>query len=114
MSTNHADLTHRHRVVVIGGGFGGVRAVQALENEPVDVLLGGGLLRRPAPGLLASIERGLAEVGPRITVQATSAPPILGAALLALDALDAEPSAYERVRSQLAAGEPVGVGGEDG
>jgi N-acetylglucosamine kinase-like BadF-type ATPase len=85
-----------------------------LENEPVDVLLGGGLLRRPAPGLLASIERGLAEVGPRITVQATSAPPILGAALLALDALDAEPSAYERVRSQLAAGEPVGVGGEDG
>jgi N-acetylglucosamine kinase-like BadF-type ATPase len=85
-----------------------------LENEPVDVLLGGGLLRRPAPGLLAAIERGLAEVGPRITVQATSAPPILGAALLALDALDAEPSAYERVRSQLAAGEPVGVGGEDG
>ena len=85
-----------------------------LEKEPVDVLLGGGLLRRPAPGLLASIERGLAEVGPRITVQATSAPPILGAALLALDALDAEPSAYERVRSQLAAGEPVGVGGEDG
>ncbi|TMM16070.1 MAG: ATPase [Actinobacteria bacterium] len=85
-----------------------------LEREPVDVLLGGGLLRHPELGLLAAIERGLADVGPRITVQATSAPPILGAALLALDALDAEPSAYERVRSQLAAGEPVAVGGEDG
>ena len=39
MSTNNADLSHRHRVVVIGGGFGGVRAVQALENEPVEITL---------------------------------------------------------------------------
>jgi NADH:quinone reductase (non-electrogenic) len=39
MSTNNADLSHRHRVVVIGGGFGGVRAVNALENEPVDITL---------------------------------------------------------------------------
>jgi NADH:ubiquinone reductase (H+-translocating) len=30
---------NRHRVVVIGGGFGGVRAVQALEHEPVDITL---------------------------------------------------------------------------
>jgi len=72
-----------------------------LEHEPVEVLLGGGLLRHPAPGLLAAIERGLAEVGPHITAHATSAPPILGAALLALDALGAEPAAYERVRTEL-------------
>jgi hypothetical protein len=72
-----------------------------LENEPVEVLLGGGLLRHPAPGLLAAIERGLGEVGPHITAHATSAPPILGAALLALDALGAEPAAYERVRTEL-------------
>ncbi|HEX4672822.1 MAG TPA: FAD-dependent oxidoreductase, partial [Solirubrobacteraceae bacterium] len=39
MSTDHANLTHRHRVVVIGGGFGGVRAVRALENEPVEITL---------------------------------------------------------------------------
>jgi N-acetylglucosamine kinase-like BadF-type ATPase len=72
-----------------------------LEHEPVEVLLGGGLLRHPAPGLLAAIERGLTEVGPRITAHSTSAPPILGAALLALDALGADPAAYERVRVEL-------------
>ncbi len=29
----------RHRVVVIGGGFGGVRAVQAMEDAPADITL---------------------------------------------------------------------------
>ena len=72
-----------------------------LEQEPVDVVLGGGLLRHPTPGLLAGIERGLAEVGPEITVHSTSAPPILGATFLALDALAAEPSAYERARTTM-------------
>ncbi len=72
-----------------------------LDREPVQVVLGGGLLRHPTPGLLAAITRGLAEVGPEIDVHATSAPPILGATFLALDALAAEPSAYERARSTM-------------
>ncbi|MCE5308055.1 MAG: NAD(P)/FAD-dependent oxidoreductase [Acidobacteriales bacterium] len=29
----------RHRVVIVGGGFGGLCAAQALRNEPVDVIL---------------------------------------------------------------------------
>jgi N-acetylglucosamine kinase-like BadF-type ATPase len=88
-----------------------------LEREPVEVVLGGGLLRHPTAGLLSAIARGLADVGPNITAHSTSAPPILGAALLALDALGAEPAAYERVRAQLAAvtAGPVTVGGgQDG
>jgi N-acetylglucosamine kinase-like BadF-type ATPase len=88
-----------------------------LEREPVEVVLGGGLLRHPTPGLLGAITRGLSEVGPSITAHSTSAPPIVGAALLALDALGAERPAYERVRAQLAAvaAGPVAVGGgEDG
>ena len=72
-----------------------------LERGPVEVVLGGGLLRHPTPGLLASIARGLAEVGPSIAVHATSAPPILGAAFLALDALGVEASAYERARATM-------------
>lgn len=72
-----------------------------LEHEPVAVVLGGGLLSHPTPDLLAAIERGLAEVGPAITVHATSAPPILGATFLALDALGAEPAAYDRARSTM-------------
>ncbi len=85
-----------------------------LEREPVEVVLGGGLLRHPTSGLLAAISRGLAEVGPNITAHSTSAPPILGAALLSLDALGAEPAAYERVRAQIeVATAPVTVGGGD-
>jgi N-acetylglucosamine kinase-like BadF-type ATPase len=72
-----------------------------LEREPVEVVLGGGLLRHSTPGLLAAIERGLAEVGPSIDVHSTSAPPILGATFLALDALAAEPAAYERARATM-------------
>src|ERR1700744_5452125 len=34
-----AHSSGRHRVVVIGGGFGGVRAVKALEHEPVEITL---------------------------------------------------------------------------
>ena len=57
---------------------------------------------------------GSREVGPKITAHSTSAPPILGAALLALDALGADPAAYERVRVQLeVATPPVTVGGGD-
>lgn len=88
-----------------------------LEREPLDVLLGGGLLRHADPTLISAIERGLAPVGPAITVRATTAPPILGAALLALDALGAAPEAYVRVRNSLAAddaAEPIVVGGGEG
>jgi NADH dehydrogenase len=32
-------MSHRHRVVIIGGGFGGLRAARALKSAPVDVTL---------------------------------------------------------------------------
>jgi N-acetylglucosamine kinase-like BadF-type ATPase len=82
-----------------------------LEHDPVEVLLGGGLLRHSTPALLAAIERELAEVGPRISARPTSAPPILGATLLALDALGVGADAYARAR---AASKLVAVGGTDG
>jgi NADH:ubiquinone reductase (H+-translocating) len=39
MSEVNAQTPARHRVVVIGGGFGGLRAVKALHRAPVDVTL---------------------------------------------------------------------------
>ena len=39
MESNSASIPHRHRVVVIGGGFGGVRAVQAMEDSPAEITL---------------------------------------------------------------------------
>ena len=72
-----------------------------LTDEPVEVLLGGGLLRDADGPVLAAIAAGLAEVGPRITVHPTASAPIVGAALLGLDELGAPPEAQARARREL-------------
>ena len=72
-----------------------------LEREPVEVLLGGGLLQTADGRLVDRIAASLEEVGPAITVRATMSPAIVGAALLGLDALDADPGAQERLRREL-------------
>jgi hypothetical protein len=74
-----------------------------LLSEPVEVLLGGGLLRPGNGTLEAAIEAGLREVGDSITVRNTESPPIVGAALMGLDELGAEPEAQARLRRELAA-----------
>jgi len=78
-------------------------AIKRLDLIGADVVLGGGLMR---DALLAAVLRELDGAQP------TSASPILGAALLALDRLGVEPDAYDRVRTEL--GDPVPVGGRDG
>lgn len=74
-----------------------------LTREPVEVLLGGGLLRRADGRVLDSIASGLAEVGPSISVRPAVWAPIVGAALLGLDELGAGPEEQERLRQELAA-----------
>jgi N-acetylglucosamine kinase-like BadF-type ATPase len=75
----------------------------SLEASPVEVLLGGGLLRAGDGRLLGAIETGLRAVGPEIAVHAADSPPIVGAALLGLDELGAGFEAQERIRRELAA-----------
>jgi len=74
-----------------------------LTSTPVEVLLGGGLLQSGDERLLAAIEDGLREVGPAIRVRQAGSPPIVGAALLALDAIGADTEAQERTRAELGA-----------
>jgi N-acetylglucosamine kinase-like BadF-type ATPase len=74
-----------------------------LEDEPVEVLLGGGLLQSADAEILAAIAAGLAEVGPSIAVRSTQSPAIVGAALLGLDELGAAADAQERLREELGA-----------
>jgi N-acetylglucosamine kinase-like BadF-type ATPase len=74
-----------------------------LGREPVEVLLGGGLLRAGDGRLLGAIEDGLSQLGERIVVHRTSSPPVVGAALYGLDALGADEEAGARARAQLAA-----------
>jgi N-acetylglucosamine kinase-like BadF-type ATPase len=82
-----------------------------LAEKPVEVLLGGGLVRAGDGALVGAVEAGLREVGPSITVRAAASPPIVGSALLGLDELGAGPDAQERLRREL--GEAVAQVEED-
>ena len=73
-----------------------------LAEEPVEVLLGGGLLQGGDGRLIGAIAAGLGAVGPSIAVNRASSPPIVGATLLALDALGASLEAQSRARDEVA------------
>ncbi len=72
-----------------------------MAGGPAEVLLGGGLLQARNARLLEGIEAGLREVGPKISARVNEAPPIVGAALLALDELGASKKAKERLRGEI-------------
>jgi N-acetylglucosamine kinase-like BadF-type ATPase len=72
-----------------------------LKRQPVEVILGGGLLQAENGRLTAAIEEGLRETNPEVLVRSTTSPPIVGAALLALDQFGAEADAQERLRREL-------------
>ena len=74
-----------------------------LTQEPVEVMLGGGLFRTRDERLLAAVAHGLEWVGPALTARVTESPPIVGAALLGLDAIGTAPEAHVRLREELGA-----------
>ena len=69
-------------------------------GEPIDVVLGGGVLTAGHQGLMGEITRRLAEEAPKAVARVVEAPPILGAALLGLDRIGATPGAQERLREE--------------
>jgi N-acetylglucosamine kinase-like BadF-type ATPase len=74
-----------------------------LTGGSAEVLLGGGVLQAGDGRLLDAIEAGLREVGPGIAVRRADSAPIVGAALLGLDALGSGEEAQVRLRSELGA-----------
>jgi N-acetylglucosamine kinase-like BadF-type ATPase len=84
-----------------------------LQEEVFDVVLGGGLLQRAEPSLVAAIAQGVHLTAPGAVVRPTAAPAILGSALLVLDGLGADDEAKRKVRRELE-GETVMIGGRDG
>lgn len=68
---------------------------------PVDVVVGGGLMRAARPRLLARIESGLEDSSVAATLRRTLDPLIVGASLLALDRVDAGDGARKRARDEL-------------
>ncbi|WP_018348087.1 N-acetylglucosamine kinase [Longispora albida] len=76
-------------------------AATALQLQDHDVVLGGGVLQSEPRLLVTGIRAGL-PVG--ATPVIVTAPPVLGAALWALDALDAENDAYATLRGHFTLG----------
>lgn len=67
--------------------------------EEVPVVLGGSVLTARHPQLNERVEELLAERAPRARVSVVTAPPVLGAALLGLDALGSPPAAGAKLRA---------------
>jgi len=74
-----------------------------LLGTPTPVLLGGGVAAARHPLLHDRVLSLLAERAPRAAVRVVTAPPVLGAGLLALDHLRAGPAAHARLRAHYAA-----------
>jgi len=66
-----------------------------------DVVLGGSVLRAVSPAVVEAIARGIGQVAPDARVVVAPSEPIVGAALLGLDAIGADPTAKARARAEL-------------
>jgi N-acetylglucosamine kinase-like BadF-type ATPase len=89
-----AEMTNLIRVTIARLG---------LNRQPFEVVLGGGMFRADGEDLVQAVTQAVGELAPDASVKALDAHPIVGAALLALDELNAEAAAKERVRQSLAA-----------
>jgi N-acetylglucosamine kinase-like BadF-type ATPase len=87
-------------------------AIRRLDLDgPIEVLLGGGLVRAAGTTLVDAVAGALAADGTLVEVRACALPPIAGAALLGLDRLEATEDAKARLRDEIAAAmEEVAVG----
>jgi N-acetylglucosamine kinase-like BadF-type ATPase len=73
-----------------------------MSGEEVPVVLGGSVLRAGWSMLDARIDELVARDAPRATVVRTAYPPLVGAALLALDEIGAPSAAHDRLRAAFA------------
>jgi N-acetylglucosamine kinase-like BadF-type ATPase len=67
----------------------------------VEVVLGGGIFDTVDAGFQTRVESGILAAAPRAVLRRLDAPPVLGAALLGLDAIGADDAAKGRLRAAL-------------
>jgi N-acetylglucosamine kinase-like BadF-type ATPase len=96
-----ADIVRRQAREVVALAVAAARRLGVLD-EPIDVVLGGGVLTAGHPLLIDEIRRLLAEAAPLASPRVVATPPVVGAALLALDRIGADPDAQQRVREAFA------------
>lgn len=73
-----------------------------LTTDDAEVVLGGGIFDTADGGFHDRVAQGIHAVAPGAKLLRLSAPPVLGAALLGLDAIGAPAAAYDRLRAALA------------
>lgn len=72
-----------------------------LTRRPFDVVLGGGIFAGGDGAFMDRVRRGIASVAPAAEMHSLDAPPVVGAALLGLEAMRAGPAARARVAKEL-------------
>jgi N-acetylglucosamine kinase-like BadF-type ATPase len=95
-----AEIVRRLTDEVIAFATVALRRLELADAAP-DVVLGGGLIRASSPSAIERISTGVRAVAPSARVLVAPSAPIVGAALLGLDALGASSAAIARVRSEL-------------
>jgi N-acetylglucosamine kinase-like BadF-type ATPase len=100
-----AEIVRRLTDEVVAFAVAALRRLQLTGDDP-DVVLGGSLLRAVSPSAVETIARGVHRVAPNARVVVSPSEPIVGAALLGLDALGADGAARARARAELDAAAP--------
>jgi N-acetylglucosamine kinase-like BadF-type ATPase len=72
-----------------------------LRDQPTDVVLGGSVLAARDPLLMEGVSGRVSAYAPRVNLLVVDDPPVVGAALLGLDALGASPDAEIAARTAL-------------
>ena len=81
-------------------------------DREVEVVVGGGVFESPHPGFVIRVEDGLRRHAPDLVLRRLDHPPVVGAGLLTLDAMGADPAAWDRLRSGVAARTPIAADGD--
>lgn len=95
-----AAIVERLADEVVGFVRAALRRLDLLDGDP-DVVLGGRVLRSVAPDVIEAIGRGVHEAAPHASIVVSPNEPIVGAALLGLDAVGADAAARARARAEL-------------
>jgi N-acetylglucosamine kinase-like BadF-type ATPase len=95
-----AGIVERLGEEVVAFARAALSRLELSETDP-DVVLGGRVLRALSPGVIYSIAAGVSQVAPAARVVVAPSEPIVGAALLGLDAIGADQAAKARARAEL-------------
>ena len=95
-----AGIVDRLGDEVVAFAVAALRHLSLVAADP-DVVLGGGVARALPPSVIEAIADGIRQVAPDARVVVSPSDPIVGAALLGLDALAADATAIARARAEL-------------